>query len=165
MYRSTANLRFEKFPFRAVCGGNIAFHRSVFDRAGEFDEEFRAWGKEDTEWGFRVWNKGEYIIPVYEACGLHQEPEGGRNETDRELGLEEVMPIIYTPTVGNACERFSQIYRKSRGLFVSYPNRHNLDDMLQNATRRKVKVIVVTDGPSAAIPPSPRELTQGAFAP
>ena len=60
--------------------------------------------------------------------------------------LEEVMPVIYTPTVGNACERFSQIYRKSRGLFISYPNRHNLDDMLQNATRRKVKVIVVTDG-------------------
>jgi len=60
--------------------------------------------------------------------------------------LEEFMPVIYTPTVGNACERFSQIYRKSRGLFVSYPNRHNLDDMLQNATRRKVKVIVVTDG-------------------
>ncbi|MEL0190388.1 MAG: glycosyltransferase, partial [Candidatus Poseidoniales archaeon] len=104
MYRSTANLRFEKFPFRAVCGGNIAFHRSVFDRAGDFDEEFRAWGKEDTEWGFRVWNKGEYIIPVYEACGLHQEPEGGRNETDRELGLEEVMPIF--------TDRVPVMYRK-----------------------------------------------------
>ncbi|MBM4291826.1 MAG: NAD-dependent malic enzyme [Deltaproteobacteria bacterium] len=60
--------------------------------------------------------------------------------------LEEMMPVIYTPTVGHACERFSKIYRKARGLFVSYPNRHSLDDMLQNSTRRKVKVIVVTDG-------------------
>jgi malate dehydrogenase (oxaloacetate-decarboxylating) len=60
--------------------------------------------------------------------------------------LVEMMPIIYTPTVGHACQHFSQIYRKSRGLFVSYPNRHRLDDMLQNATRRKVRVIVVTDG-------------------
>ena len=60
--------------------------------------------------------------------------------------LEEVLPIIYTPTVGHACQYFSKIYRKARGLFVSYPNRHRLDDMLQNATRRKVKVIVVTDG-------------------
>ena len=60
--------------------------------------------------------------------------------------LEEVMPVIYTPTVGHACQHFSQIYRKARGLFVSYPNRHRLDDMLQNATRRKVKVIVLTDG-------------------
>lgn len=60
--------------------------------------------------------------------------------------LKEILPIIYTPTVGHACQYFSKIYRKARGLFVSYPNRHRLDDMLQNATRRKVKVIVVTDG-------------------
>ena len=60
--------------------------------------------------------------------------------------LEEILPLIYTPTVGHACQYFSKIYKKSRGLFVAYPNRHRLDDMLQNATRRKVKVIVVTDG-------------------
>jgi malate dehydrogenase (oxaloacetate-decarboxylating) len=60
--------------------------------------------------------------------------------------LEEMMPIIYTPTVGQACQEFSRIYRKPRGLFVSYPNRHHIDDMLQNAIRRKVKVMVVTDG-------------------
>ena len=104
MYRQTDNLRFERYPFRAVCSGNLAFHISVYERAGGFDEEFRAWGKEDTEWGFRVWNKGDYIIPLYEACGLHQEPEGGRNETDRELGLNEVMPIFI--------DRVPVMYRK-----------------------------------------------------
>lgn len=60
--------------------------------------------------------------------------------------LDEMIPIIYTPTVGDACEQFSDIYRSARGLFVSYEDRHQLDDVLRNATKRKVKVIVVTDG-------------------
>ncbi|OSM96873.1 MULTISPECIES: NAD-dependent malic enzyme [Lonsdalea] len=60
--------------------------------------------------------------------------------------LSEMMPIIYTPTVGEACEHFSDIYRRARGLFISYPNREHIDDMLQNATKQNVKVIVVTDG-------------------
>ncbi|WP_294902863.1 NAD-dependent malic enzyme [Tatumella sp. UBA2305] len=60
--------------------------------------------------------------------------------------LEEVMPIIYTPTVGAACEHFSEIYRRARGVFISYPNREHIEDMLQNATKQNVKVIVVTDG-------------------
>lgn len=60
--------------------------------------------------------------------------------------LTEMMPIIYTPTVGDACEQFSDIYRSSRGLFISYEERHNIDDILRNATKNKVKVIVVTDG-------------------
>lgn len=60
--------------------------------------------------------------------------------------LSEMMPIIYTPTVGDACEQFSDIYRSSRGLFISYDDRHQIDDILRNATKNKVKVIVVTDG-------------------
>lgn len=60
--------------------------------------------------------------------------------------LEEVMPLIYTPTVGQACQQFSKIYRRKRGLFITYPDRERMDDMLQNATKQKVKVIVVTDG-------------------
>lgn len=60
--------------------------------------------------------------------------------------LQEVMPIIYTPTVGQACQQFSRIYRRKRGLFVSWPDRDRIDDMLQNATKHNVKVIVLTDG-------------------
>lgn len=60
--------------------------------------------------------------------------------------LEEMMPIIYTPIVGQACQEFSKIYRRKRGLFISYPDRGRLDDMMQNATKQNVKVIVVTDG-------------------
>lgn len=60
--------------------------------------------------------------------------------------IEEMLPIIYTPTVGDACEKFSDIYRSSRGLFISYEERHMMDDILRNATKDNVKVIVVTDG-------------------
>ena len=60
--------------------------------------------------------------------------------------LEEMMPIIYTPTVGEACERFSNIYRCARGLFISYEQRDQMDDIIHNAIKSKIKVIVVTDG-------------------
>lgn len=60
--------------------------------------------------------------------------------------LEEMLPVVYTPTVGEACQRFSGIYRRPRGLFISYPDRHRMDEILHNATKRQVKVIVVTDG-------------------
>lgn len=60
--------------------------------------------------------------------------------------LEELMPIIYTPTVGEACQKFSQIYRRKRGLFISYDDRDKIERILRNATKQNIKVIVVTDG-------------------
>ncbi|TCW17497.1 malate dehydrogenase (oxaloacetate-decarboxylating) [Raoultella sp. BIGb0138] len=60
--------------------------------------------------------------------------------------IKETLPIIYTPTVGEACEHFSEIYRRGRGLFISWPNRHHIDEMLQSFSRNDIKVIVVTDG-------------------
>ena len=60
--------------------------------------------------------------------------------------LVEMLPIIYTPTVGDACEHFSDIYRRARGLFLSYEEREFMGDILQSVTKEKVKVIVVTDG-------------------
>ncbi len=60
--------------------------------------------------------------------------------------IEEMMPIIYTPVVGEACERFSEIYRQHRGLFIAYEDRDRIDDILANVTKPNIKVIVVTDG-------------------
>jgi malate dehydrogenase (oxaloacetate-decarboxylating) len=60
--------------------------------------------------------------------------------------VAEMMPLIYTPTVGEACQHFSRIYRKPRGLFLSYEHRDRLDDLLANRPYRDVDVIVVTDG-------------------
>lgn len=60
--------------------------------------------------------------------------------------LTEMMPIIYTPTVGEACEQFSHIYRQPRGLFISYPQKDRIASILDNSPFEDVKVIVVTDG-------------------
>jgi malate dehydrogenase (oxaloacetate-decarboxylating) len=60
--------------------------------------------------------------------------------------IPETMPIVYTPTVGEACQRFGEIYRRPRGLFVSYPDREDLREVLRNRPHRDVDVIVVTDG-------------------
>jgi malate dehydrogenase (oxaloacetate-decarboxylating) len=60
--------------------------------------------------------------------------------------IPDTLPIVYTPTVGEACQRFGEIYRRPRGLFVSYPERDCLDEVLRNRPQRDVDVIVVTDG-------------------
>ena len=62
----------------------------------------------------------------------------------RNIG--ETLPIVYTPTVGEGCQRFSEIWRKPRGLFVSYPNKHRIDQILSHARYDVVKCIVVSDG-------------------
>jgi malate dehydrogenase (oxaloacetate-decarboxylating) len=59
---------------------------------------------------------------------------------------EEMLPILYTPTVGVACQYFSEIYRRPRGLFISYPDRDRIGEILRNRPRREVDAIVVTDG-------------------
>lgn len=60
--------------------------------------------------------------------------------------LAEMMPIIYTPVVGEACQAYSRIYRRPRGLYISYPQRDQIDAALANIGDQDVSVIVVTDG-------------------
>ena len=60
--------------------------------------------------------------------------------------IEEMLPILYTPTVGVACQYFSEIYRRARGLFISYPDRDRIGEILHNRPRQEVDIIVVTDG-------------------
>ena len=60
--------------------------------------------------------------------------------------IEEMLPIVYTPTVGIAAQRFSEIYRRPRGLFISYPDRDRIGEALRNRPHDEVDIIVVTDG-------------------
>jgi malic enzyme len=59
--------------------------------------------------------------------------------------IDEMMPIVYTPVVGEACQKFSHIYRRARGLYIAYEDRDRLDTILGNHGRSPA-VIVVTDG-------------------
>jgi malate dehydrogenase (oxaloacetate-decarboxylating) len=60
--------------------------------------------------------------------------------------VEEMLPIVYTPVVALGCAQFSHIYRRPRGLFISYPLRDTIPELLRNHPNSKVDVIVVTDG-------------------
>jgi malate dehydrogenase (oxaloacetate-decarboxylating) len=60
--------------------------------------------------------------------------------------IEMMLPLVYTPTVGEGCQRFSEIWRKPRGLFLSYPNKDRIGQILSHRRYDEVKCIVVSDG-------------------
>jgi malate dehydrogenase (oxaloacetate-decarboxylating) len=60
--------------------------------------------------------------------------------------VEQMLPLVYTPTVGEGCQRFSEIWRKPRGLFLSYPNKDRIAQILAHPRYDGVKCIVFSDG-------------------
>ena len=74
----------------------------------------------------------------------------GRNERlfYRALidNIDELMPVIYTPTVGQACKEFAHIFRQSRGFYVTPQDRGRIRANLDNWPEGDVRVVVVTDG-------------------
>lgn len=60
--------------------------------------------------------------------------------------VEEVMPLVYTPTVGRACKEFAHIFREPRGLYITPEDRGEVERILGNWPQRDIRIIVVTDG-------------------
>jgi len=65
---------------------------------------------------------------------------------------DEMTPIVYTPTVGLACQQFGHIFQRPRGIFVSAKDRGRVASVLANWPNRDVKIIVVSDGAAARRP-------------
>ena len=60
--------------------------------------------------------------------------------------VEKLLPLVYTPAVGEGCQRFSEIWRKPRGLFISYPNKDRIAEILSYSRYDDIRCIVVSDG-------------------
>lgn len=60
--------------------------------------------------------------------------------------IDEMVPVVYTPTVGLACQKYSHIYRRARGVYVSFEQRGRVEQVLRNAPVQHPAVLVVTDG-------------------
>ena len=60
--------------------------------------------------------------------------------------IEEIMPLIYTPTVGQACKEFSHIFRRSKGFYITPEDKGEIRTILDNWPEKDIRVIVVTDG-------------------
>ena len=74
-------------------GGNIGFHRNVMDQGFLFDESFKTWGCEDTEWGYRLYKAGFYFYPAFDATAYHIEGLQGF-QAPREEGRKISMEIL-----------------------------------------------------------------------
>jgi malate dehydrogenase (oxaloacetate-decarboxylating)(NADP+) len=60
--------------------------------------------------------------------------------------IEEMMPVIYTPTVGQACQEYGHLFRRPRGIFISAKDRGRMPEILRNWAYQDIRIIVVTDG-------------------
>ncbi|KAH1067420.1 hypothetical protein J1N35_032407 [Gossypium stocksii] len=90
----------------------------------------------------------QYEVPLHRYMAMI-----GLQETNERLfykllidNVEELLPVVYTPTVGEACQKYGSIFRHSQGLYISLKEKGKILETLKNWPKRTVQVIVVTDG-------------------
>ncbi len=139
--------------------GSAVFHCSLTNKGVAFTE------KEREELGLSgllptaVSTNDQQVERMHEILDRFEKPIDkalvldSLHATDEDLYFRlltrytaEYMPVVYTPTVGEYCQRFSHIFRYPRGLFISYRHAGHVRDVIERAPNKEVDVIVVTDG-------------------
>jgi malate dehydrogenase (oxaloacetate-decarboxylating) len=145
-------------PTRFPPAGPQILGHPLYNKGSAFThEERRAFGLEGLlpsavntleQQARRVYeNLARKTDPLERYIGLASLEDRNEHLFHHVLGehLEEFLPVVYTPTVGRACQQFSHIFRRARGLWITPEHRGRIDQVLGNWTGDEVRLIVVTD--------------------
>lgn len=93
-------------------------------------------------------NLRQYQVPLQKYMAMMDLQEMNERLYYKLLieNVEELLPIVYTPTVGEACQKYGCIFRRPQGLYISLKEKGKIREVLRNWPQRKIQVIVVTDG-------------------
>ncbi|KAL8043201.1 hypothetical protein ABFX02_09G103500 [Erythranthe guttata] len=90
----------------------------------------------------------QYQVPLQRYMAMMELQERNERLFYKLLieNVEELLPVVYTPTVGEACQKYGSIFRQPQGLFISLKEKGRILEVLKNWPEKKIQVIVVTDG-------------------
>lgn len=136
--------------WRLGSGGNIAFHKSLISRCGEFSEEFTFWGGEDLEWSYRAYKAGVYFFVNKDAFAYHFESKDNEFQEDRKASehkklnlLKDLVPAFKdqykTPGRVPYVSIFMTSYNKSKYIVEAITS-------ILSATKFRHEVVIVDDG-------------------